>query len=106
VIANSPADDTDTWYLVECDPIVGWQLDTANAQGGTPRPLNSAARAIISGQVLFLVIPVTELGALPAIPARLYTFAHMGGFGLSGDPWSADTVPPVPDRLSISLTAL
>ena len=89
---------TDTWFSAEYSPLMGWRLVVTDAALGGQTPVSSAARIIISDNVLLLVVPADEL-PISDPPYRATAFCHDGGFGLDGGFWSGDLEPKVGEPL-------
>lgn len=85
--------DTDKWYSVEYSPAQGWRLVVTDARNGSFVQVASAARAVISGRVMMLVVPASEFAvARPAY--RTTAFRHRGDFGQNPPhDWNADYDP-------------
>jgi hypothetical protein len=89
--------DTDRWYVATYDPAAGWTMDVTNARDGALEPVASAARIVLTGNAIILVVPSSEFEV--TTPAyRLTAFRHVGDWGASGE-WSADVVPTVDEGL-------
>lgn len=89
-------DGTDRWLQVSGDPSYGWTFDVLDARNGAVYPMPSAARAMILGNGLLVLVPRSELGAAPQY--RVTSFHHEGDWGQSG-PWSADLSSAVGEPL-------
>ncbi|MBX3464149.1 MAG: hypothetical protein KF830_13325 [Planctomycetes bacterium] len=100
VPATSFPDDffggTDRWYELDYDPSNGWRLRCrVVGLGNSITTVPSAARAILSGDTLLLVVPRSEF-VVANPPFRATTFAHLGDFGQNPPfTWSGDPTPPV-----------
>jgi hypothetical protein len=91
---------TDRWYELDYTPATGWALRCrAVGPGNTLTTVASAARAILAGDTLLLLVPRGEF-ALATPPFRASTFAHLGDFGQNPPfTWSGDPTPPVAEGL-------
>ncbi|MCA8956903.1 MAG: hypothetical protein KDC87_12570 [Planctomycetes bacterium] len=101
-----PADffkDTDRWYQITYDRTAGWHLTVTrvNAGGRTTTQVSSAARAIIQGKAIVLVVPAAEF-AVSKPSWRATSFCHQGDFGLNAPyVWSGDVDPAVSAGLHV-----
>jgi hypothetical protein len=91
---------TDRWYELNYAPSTGWQLRCRTvAAGNVLATVPSAARAILSGDTLLLVVPRSEF-VVANPPFRATTFAHLGDFGQNPPyTWSGDPTPTVAEGL-------
>ena len=91
---------TDRWYELGYAPATGWTLRCrVVGAGNSISTVPSAARAILSGDTLLLVVPRSELG-VPNPPFRATTFSHAGDFGQNPPyDWSGDPTPTVAEPL-------
>jgi hypothetical protein len=91
---------TDRWYELNYAPSSGWQLRCRTvAAGNVLATVPSAARAILSGDTLLLVVPRSEF-VVANPPFRATTFAHLGDFGQNPPyTWSGDPTPTVAEGL-------
>ncbi len=96
---------TDTWYSLEYTPGNGWKLKVTDARNGGFVAKASAARAVISGRTIALVVPASEFAvARPAF--RTTSFRHTGDFGQNPpydynadyDPEPGKALAPFPDK--------
>jgi hypothetical protein len=85
--------DTDRWYVVAYAPGSGWALSTLGVDGTSALPVASAARVVVSGNTMTLVVPKDELPADP-LGYRVTVHCHQGDFGESL-PATADTAAPI-----------
>ena len=87
--------DTDKWYAVEYSPGIGWQLKVTDARNNNFVPVASAARAVIRGNAMMIMIPESEF-SVPNPSYRTTSFRHSGDFGQNPPfDWLAD-YDPVP----------
>jgi len=100
-----PADffgGTDTWVELLHEPNSGWRAVVSDVVNNAPVPrATSAARVVIAGNVVMLVVPVTDLFGSSSYPNATYRFSafrHNGGY--LGDPnWNGDVSPPVAEPM-------
>lgn len=72
--------DTDRWYTLDYDPVTGWTLVCRDATNSVITEVPTAARAIIRGNSVMLVVPSSEFAA--AEPSyRVTAFTHTGDYG-------------------------
>ena len=97
--ANDYFKGTDRWYDVGYTPSGGWQLRVTDARNNNFVEVASAARAMILGDSITLVVPAQEFSsANPTI--RQTAFRHSGDFGMFPPfDWSADYHPDLDDPL-------
>lgn len=92
--------DSDRWYTVEYAPGTGWTLICRDATNSVISEVPTAARAIISGNCLLLVVPRSEF-AVPDPSYRVTAFTHTGDFGANPPhDWSGDQHPRVSEGLA------
>lgn len=105
-LEKSTTNDVDTWYTTLHQPGVGWAALAFDAQDQTaPQRFPSGVRVILYGQVQLFVVPLGELGDPTSAGIRMATFIHTGTQGRNGQPWSADSTPPVGEPLiAVTLT--
>lgn len=91
---------TDRWYELNYTPAGGWQMRCRQVgPGNTLTTVASAARVILSGDTMLLVVPRSEF-AVANPPFRATTFAHLGDFGQNPPfTWSGDPTPTVAEGL-------
>lgn len=93
--------DTDRWYVLEYAPDLGWRFDVKTAFDGQIVDVDSPARVTLSGSMLILVLPASEM--IDCAPYRMTAFTHKGDYGLEPPhEWSADTEPTVDKPLETS----
>lgn len=92
---------SDTWYELTYAPGVGYQVRVRDVRLGYA-DVTSAARFVVQGRELALLVPRAELGANPS--ARISAFRHEGDWGLEGGPWSADYLPPLGQMVPVGGT--
>lgn len=103
---NDFFDDTDRWYVASYGPQDGWSLQVSDARGGTISDSASAARIVIEGQVMTLIVPAAEL-AVSCPGYRMTAFTHLGDYGLDlPHEWSADVEPAVAQPLETTCVQL
>jgi hypothetical protein len=91
--------DTDRWYALAYAPGTGWQLQVTNARDGQILGVPSAARAMIRGNTIMLVVPAVEF-EVETPPYRATAFWHLGDYGFNPPfNWNADVQPPVGEPL-------
>jgi hypothetical protein len=93
--------DTDRWYEALYAPGTGWKLKVSTAHGMTITPVtDSFARVVIVDNVLYFVIPRSELPAAK-LGYRVTAFRHKGDYGLK-EPfdYDANVTPPVDTPLA------
>jgi hypothetical protein len=88
---------TDRWYAVAYAPGSGWALSVLGVDGVTAQPVASAARVVVTGNTMTLVVPKDELPADP-LGYRVTVHCHQGDFGESL-PATADTEAPIDQPL-------
>ncbi|MCK5942854.1 MAG: hypothetical protein KAI24_12835 [Planctomycetes bacterium] len=88
--------DTDRWYELNYTPTNGWTLTCkVVGPGNTITTTPSAARAILRGDTVVMVVPRSEF-VVANPPFRVTTFAHTGDFGQNPPfTWSGDPTPAV-----------
>ncbi len=92
--------NTDRWYEANYAPASGWALKTSTALNGNIQPATSAARVIIAGNSITLVLPASEVAS--KAPYRLTAFRHTGDYGINppynydGSVWPAVGQPLTP----------
>lgn len=92
---NDFFDNTDRWYVASYSPADGWSLQVSDASGGSISSATSAARIIIEGQTMRLIVPATEF-AISCPDYRMTAFTHTGDYGINPPhDWSADVEPAV-----------
>ena len=92
--------DTDRWYELRYTPTEGWSLVVTNARDGQQQQVSSAARAIISGSGILLVVPFREFNAFSPT-YRVSAFCHGGDQGLAPPhDWSGGPEPDVDQPLA------
>lgn len=91
---------TDRWYEANYVPGTGWSLKASNAKNGSVTSFPTAARIIVSGNAIVLVVPKAEFAA-PTPPYRITAFRHKGDFGIpQPHDWDGDVEPPVASGLT------
>ncbi len=91
--------DTDRWYVAGYDPSTGWSLQVTDASGPAPQVVESAARMVIAGDTIALVVPASEF-PVPKPDFRVTAFRHEGDWGMNPPyVWSGDVEPPVASGL-------
>jgi len=91
--------DSDRWYTVEYAPGSGWTLYCRDATNSVIQEVPTGARAIISGNVILLVVPGSEF-AVPDPSYRVTSFTHTGDYGENPPhDWSGDQHPRVSEGL-------
>ncbi|MFN3240506.1 MAG: hypothetical protein ACE37K_03225 [Planctomycetota bacterium] len=92
--------DTDRWYELNYTPTNGWTLTCkVVGAGNNIQTVSSAARAVIRGDTVVMVVPRSEF-AVSNPPFRVTTFAHTGDFGQNPPfTWSGDPTPTVAEGL-------
>ncbi len=95
---NDFFNNTDRWYEVRFQPGSGWTLDCIEANTFAKVP--SAARVVIRGNAMMLVVPASEFAVANPL-FRVTTFSHDGTWGLPAPhDWSGDPTPAVGDALA------
>ena len=96
---------TDRWYQLTYSNAQGWRLTVSTATSTDPMThivteVMSAARVIITGNAVLLVVPTSEF-AVGNPPYRTSTFLHDGDFGIPGPPhsWSGNAEPRIIEGL-------
>lgn len=90
--------DTDTWFVLNRDPVYGWSFASQLADNGNIRPApGSTARVVVLDDALFYVIPADELPYSEA-GYRLTAFSHPGDYGMGGV-WEGDLERPIDQPL-------
>jgi hypothetical protein len=91
---------TDRWYEMGYSPANGWTLRCrVVGAGNSITTVPSAARAILSGDTLLLLVPRSEF-VVQNPPFRATTFSHAGDFGQNPPyDWSGDPTPTVAEPL-------
>ncbi len=75
-------DGTDRWFEVLHMPTSAWSLKASLARDGSVAAETTAARAILNGNSIAMLIPASELEA--ALPEyRVTGFRHMGDYGIN-----------------------
>ena len=96
---NDFYDKTDRWYEAKYTPSGGWVVTVSDAIDGKVTPVTSAARVIISGNTLMLVVPKSEFGTSQP-KFRLTAFRHTGDYGINPPHnWDGSLWPAVKDGL-------
>lgn len=72
--------NTDRWYEANYAPAGGWSLKVSTAASGNIQPAQSAARIVVSGNSMMLVVPADEF-AVAKPGYRLTAFRHKGDYG-------------------------
>jgi len=92
--------NTDRWYELNYSPANGWALTCkVIGPGNAITTVSSAARAIVRGDSIVMVVPRSEF-AVSNPPFRVSTFAHTGDFGQNPPfTWSGDPTPTVAEGL-------
>jgi len=91
---------TDYWFTAEYNPTDGWSLLVRTAYNNNVQEVSSAAKAIISGNSITLVVPLGEFQSM--YPRwRLTSFRHSGDFGLNPPyDFDIDLYPQLDERLA------
>ncbi len=74
--------DTDRWYEATYTPSTGFRLEVKDARDGSITTVASDARMIFRGNVIFLLVPSSEL-AIERPKFRATAFRHTGDYGLN-----------------------
>jgi hypothetical protein len=90
---------TDTWYQLQLYPNEGTFFGALDARNNAIQPFASAAKMIVKGATIMLVIPASEMEA--ECPGhRVTAFTHEGDYGLQPPYfWAGDTEPTVNEEL-------
>jgi len=91
---------TDYWFTVEYNPTDGWSLLVRTAFNNNIQEVSSAAKAIISGNSITLVVPLAEFPSM--YPRwRFTSFRHTGDYGLNPPyDFDIDLYPQLDERLA------
>ncbi len=101
--ANDYYQGTDLWYSVEYSPSGGWHLVVTDARNNAFTAIASAARAIILGNTIALVVPHSEFSATE-VWFRLTSFRHSGDYGQNPPyDWSSDYHPMLDELTRLRL---
>lgn len=98
---NDYYQNTDRWYSVTYAPGTGWDLEVVDASSTkAPQYVYSAATALINGNIIMLVVPLSEF-AVTNPTYRVTAFRHSGDYGQSPPfDWSGDYHPDIDQPLA------